>query len=148
MKRTLTIKRDIAFMNVCMRTALELSYGRYTPSVERIVEVSLRKPAPGYFTPFDVVMRNLNRILRDGYTSSENLTGRRKMWFEILEKVRKNNGITPDGKIKPHALNIALYRDGASSFFISKSYAIRLYRTINSSHLKKLCNSQSQSNPS
>ena len=146
MKRSETIKRDTAFMKVCMQTSLQLSSGRFTPSVEVIVEASLRKPAPAYYTTFSLAMKNLTMLLQHGTTSGQRLSGRKKMWFELLEKVRSHNGITPDGRIKPHALSIALYRTGASSFFISKSYALRLYQSINSQHKKKLCNCQSPQN--
>ncbi|MDE6266736.1 MAG: hypothetical protein K2M07_05235 [Muribaculaceae bacterium] len=140
MKRSETIKRDTAFMKTCMRTALELSSGRFTPSAEVIVSASIRKPAPSYFVTMDNAMRKLREIINRGVSSSERITARKRMWFEILGKVRERNGISPDGIISTRILTQVLYRSRPSSFFISKDYALRLYYSINSSHRKRHAN--------
>lgn len=130
MKKTQTIKRDTAFMKVCMQTALELSSGRYTPTTEVIVSVSLKKPAPRYYTTLEQAMTNIRGILNRKISSAEKLKGRKKMWYEILGKLHERNGFTPKGEIKPHALNWIIHNSRASGFFLSKSYAIRLYREV------------------
>lgn len=137
MKKTLTIKRDNAFMKVCMLTALELSSARFTPSAEVIVAASLRKPAPSYFITYERAMETLPRILNQKFSSRSRLTGRKKMWVEILDKLRAQNGITPQGTINSKVLCRILAGARPSSFFLSKSYALRLYRTISASSKPK-----------
>lgn len=127
MKKTLTKKRDEAFMKVCMETMIELSTPRYTPTTDVIVSASLRKPAPSYFVNFNTAMTTIRSMLKEKSVTNSRLTPRRRMWMEVLERLRRENGITADGAVKPRTLAIVLYRLKPSSFFLSKSYALRLY---------------------
>lgn len=130
MRKSETLRRDTAFMKTCMQTAIELGSGKYTPSVKHIVKLSLRKPAPSYFVSFDLAKRNLEKIIASGASSRSSPSLRMKMWYEMLHKLTLRNGISSDGKIKPHVLSDIVFRGKPSAFFISYSYALRLYHQI------------------
>ncbi|MDE7153238.1 MAG: hypothetical protein K2O00_02185 [Muribaculaceae bacterium] len=148
MKKTLTKQRDQAFMKVCMQTMIELSTPRYTPSTDVIVSATLRKPAPSYFVDFDTAMTTIRSMLKEKPDHKPRPTLRRQLWLEIMERLRRENGITAAGQIKRQALAIVLYRLKPSSFFLSKSYALRLYYSSPSNQKTlKSCYSQFQQKP-
>lgn len=119
-------QRNADFLRAARRVARqELEAGR-TLSTRSLIDTVLRQPAPAYYVSAEYVLRRM-RLLKSGRATCSN--PRRAAMLDEIEQ--KFNALR---QLHPQADPFALLDDmlgpegpGASSFFLSPEYALRLF---------------------
>ena|GEM_PF-2400643 len=129
--------RNRDFMARCQEIARNWNEN-HPPTRQQIVDRALTSVAPGYYVTFDHAYNCILR-LRNGNLPHNTSPIKRQMWIEINEKVvryqEKHQRVST-----PDALSMVLTTK-ASRYFISPTYAIRLFYHLNNPYESRKKNS-------
>lgn len=125
--------RQQHFYEECRRqTRLALEAGE-TIDVRTIAVRAAGSPAPFYYLEYDYALRRLGEIARyrddKGDDRKSRGKGRRGVWAELARRVKEQMEEKPSLNFG-QALTRVLAEGGASSYFISDGYALRLYHKM------------------
>lgn len=126
MKQTRTQERNRDFMAACRRKKSEIMARDGHLDVDTIVEEVLNESAPSYYISYARALRNVRPLMRDNIIPTRRRRTDR-MALELAGKCRRiieeRNGKLTLGE----ALARVLTGERASGYFISSTYARRLY---------------------
>lgn len=125
--KLLTYRRNKAFVRECNKASLKAIGENPLPTTQEIINRVLRNGAPGYFVDIDRAEKVLNGLLEGGYDREAGGSLRKKMWIELLEKLKGTEGGIRCGRVRRSFLAFILKNSRASSFFISPSYGRQVY---------------------
>ena len=97
------------------------------PTMGEIVKRALRNGAPAYYVDIDRAESVLNGMLGEAKEKRGNMSLRKQMWLELLDKLKKMEGGIRNGRVRRSHLAFLLKNSRASSFFISPSYGRVVY---------------------
>ncbi len=128
MKHTLS-RRDVDFMSALRHEVLAWD-DTQPPTLMAVVLKVLGKPAPRFYVDYETAYRNVSLAMRD--LLPHRLTGRRRqMWMDLAGMVLAVMS-TNSGYSMSQALVDVLETREAPSFYISSSWAIRIYHNYRS----------------
>lgn len=124
---TLINERNRDFMKKCQEINTNWR-GNRQPTRLDIISLALSAKAPGYYVSYEHAYRNILKY-HNGKLPRNTTPVKLQMWDEISSKIGICRARWPDMSL-PEALAMVLTTH-ASRFFISKSYAQRLYYHLN-----------------
>ncbi|MDE7119162.1 MAG: hypothetical protein K2O10_00980 [Muribaculaceae bacterium] len=119
-------QRNADFLAAARQAARRELAAGHTLSTRSLIDMELSQPAPAYYVSAEYVLRRL-RLLKSGRATCSN-PRRKAMFDEIEHKFNQLRAKHPDADHFT-LLDDMLGHDGpgASSFFISHEYALRLF---------------------